>query len=323
MASGERALRVYGCVLSRVETVRSPRVSAMRRVIGGVGRVLITAGVLVLLFVAYQLWGTNILEARAQDGLRDDFKRELAGQPGPPTTTGDLPPATTTTAAPLPPPPAGEPIGIIRIPKIGLDKVVVEGTTVADLRKGPGHYTGTPMPGQQGNAAIAGHRTTYGAPFADLDQLGEGDLISVQTLAGRFDYRVMPDGVFVVSPSQTEVLDPPADEDAAILTLTTCNPKYSARERLIVKAESVEPVPLPEPARVRRGLSIDAGLSGDRSSRWPTVLWGAIGAAVGGLWWLIFHRYPRWTTWVAGAIPFLVVLAVFYFFLERVLPSNY
>jgi sortase A len=288
----------------------------MRRVIGGAGRVLITAGVLILLFVAYQLWGTNILEARAQDDLRDDFKRELADQPRP-DPDDDRPDDVD-----IPIPPAGEPVGIIRIPKIGLDKVVVEGTTVADLRKGPGHYEGTPLPGQQGNAAIAGHRTTYGAPFADLDQLQPGDVITVQTLAGTFDYRVRAGGVFVVNPSEVAVLETTPSED--MLTLTTCNPKYSARERLIVQADYMDPVPLPEPPQpIRRVASIDAGLSGDRSSRLPTVLWGLVVVVVGGLWWLVFHRYRRWTTWVAGAAVFLPPLFVFFFYLERVLPSNY
>jgi hypothetical protein len=74
---------------------------------------------------------------------------------------------------------------------------------------------------------------------------------------------------------------------------------------------------------VQRPESIDAGLSGDRSSRLPTVLWGLLAAAVGGLWWLVFHRYSRWTTWVVGAVLFLPPLFVFYVYLERVLPSNY
>jgi sortase A len=298
----------------------------VRRVIGAVGRALITAGILILLFVAYQLWGTGVLEARGQSELRDDFERELAKRPAataPTSTTQPPASTTTTTTAPPPVPAGGEAVAIIRIPKIGVDKAVVEGTTVGDLRKGPGHYTGTPLPGQLGNAAIAGHRTTYGAPFGDLDQLARGDVISVQTLSGAFDYEVMQDGVFVVRPSQTEVLDP--TPDTATLTLTSCNPKYSARERLIVKAQLApgEPPPQPPPADVRLPENLDAGLSGTRGSRAPVVVWGAVVALVGGLWFLAFHRYHRWTTWFAGAIPFAVVLAVLYFFLERVLPSNY
>jgi len=291
----------------------------MRRVLGATGRVLITAGALILLFVAYQLWGTGVFEARAQDDLRDDFKQDLAARPAPARPADDRRPPTT---APVPVPPAGEPVGIIRIPKIGVDKVVVEGTTVADLRKGPGHYSGTPLPGQTGNAAIAGHRTTYGAPFADLDQLVAGDVISVQTLGGTFEYEVSE--VFVVNPSAVEVLDPPSKPDEAILTLTTCNPKYSASQRLIVRAEYQDPEPLPQqPPGVRRPESIDAGLSGDRSSRLPTLLWGLAAAAVGALWWLFFHRHRSRLNWFVGAVLFLPPLFVFYVFLERVLPSNY
>jgi sortase A len=321
--------------------------AAMRRVIGGVGKVFVTAGVLILLFVAYQLWGTGVIEARAQDDLRRDFEREVAaGEPRTSATSGETggtdgtdgtgatttsTTTTTTTAPPLgeavPIPPQGEPVAIVRIPKIGVDKVVVEGTTVADLRKGPGHYVGMPLPGQLGNAGIAGHRTTYGAPFADLDQLTIGDEIEVETLAGVFRYRVTEEP-FAVKPNQTEVLNQPdpnqGDQPVATLTLTTCNPKYSAAERLIVKAEYDGPLQLPAPPpEVRQVVSIDAGLSGEKSSRMPTILWGAIVAVVGLLWWLVFHRYPRWTTWLAGVVPFLVVLAIFFFFLERILPSNY
>lgn len=308
---------------------RSPSLLPMRRVIGGVGRTFVTAGVLILLFVAYQLWGTGFLEARAQTDLRRDFERELDAGP---TTTPAEPP---TTAEPAPIPPDGEAVAIIRIPKIGVDKVVVEGTTVDDLRKGPGHYAGTPLPGQIGNAAIAGHRTTYGAPFENLDQLADGDTITVETLAGTFDYRVTSvarpgdeppwEPVFVVNPSQTEVLEETPTQ--ATLTLTTCNPKYSARERLIVKAEfdvrADQPQPQAPPTRADTTVGIDAGLSGDDASRLPTLLWGLVAAAVGALWWLVFHRYRRWTTWIAGAIPFVVALATFYYFLERLLPANY
>ena len=98
----------------------------------------------------------------------------------------------------MPPPPEGDAIGLIRIPKIGLDRAIVQGVTVPDLRKGPGHYPDSPMPGQLGNAAIAGHRTTYGAPFNRLDELVAGDEITIVTLAGTFHYPVTEQ--LVVSP---------------------------------------------------------------------------------------------------------------------------
>src|SRR5438309_2367376 len=137
-----------------------------RRVVGTAGRGLLALGALVLLFLAYQLWGTGFAESRSQDSLR----RQLAGQlrqshPGPPTevsaTSG--PPSTTGAGRPPPdrPPANGSPEGVVRIPAIGVDQVFVEGTGTAELHRGPGHYSGTPLPGQPGNAALAGHRTTY------------------------------------------------------------------------------------------------------------------------------------------------------------------
>jgi sortase A len=307
---------------SRTEP-RSPEVASgtVRTVIGAVGRVLVTVGLLILLFVAYQLWGTGIYEARAQSDLESEFDRDLARRE--PQSTTSTTAGTTSTTAPveLPATPAGgDPVGVITIDKIGVDKVVVEGTTVPDLRQGPGHYAGSAMPGQLGNAAIAGHRTTYGAPFGDLDQLAPGDTISVRMLTGTWRYQLTRDP-FVVSPSQTEVLDPVPGE--ATLTLTTCHPRYSASERLIVQARlAPDQTGLPAPDQ-RTQLVLDTGLSGGSESRAPVYLWGLIAAAVGGLWWVLFHRYPRWTTWLAGAIPFLVVLFVFYTYLERVLPNNY
>ena len=303
----------------------------MRTVIGAVGRVLVTVGLLILLFVAYQLWGTGIYEARAQSDLESQFDRDLARQDSPrtTTTTSGTTPATTTPIELPPTPAAGDPVGVITIDKIGVDKVVVEGTTVPDLRRAPGHYERSAMPGQLGNAAIAGHRTTYGAPFGDLDQLVRGDTLSVRTLRGTWEYEVLPDYPIAVKPSQTEVLDPTIDEATgqplATLTLTTCEPKYQATERLVVKAQLSDTnrqSPLPASDQ-RTELVLDTGLSGGSESRAPVFLWGLIAAVIGGLWWLLFHRYARWTAWVAGAIPFLVVLFVFYSNLERVLPNNY
>jgi sortase A len=314
----------------------------LREVLGAVGRALVTVGLLLLLFVAYQLWGTGIYEARAQNDLQHQFEQAQrhakattttvapTTTTAPTTTPGDSPTVSTTALAPLAAPPEGNVVARIFIPKIGVDKYVVEGVDVDDLHKGPGHYPSTQMPGHEGNSAIAGHRTTYGAPFGDLDQLAVGDEIRVVTIQGTFLYKVTEQKV--VDPSQVEVLDPTPDparpgHQLATLTLTTCNPKYSAEQRLIIKAQLQLPpgrVALP-PAAVATGKKATSigGLSGESSSRTPTIFWGAIALAIGLLWWWLFHRHPRWTTWLVGAIPFLVVLFVAYTYLERLLPSNY
>ena len=200
--------------------------------LGALGRTLISVGTLLLLFVVYQLWGTGLHEARAQHSLSDEFDQLLRADDDDvhhhPTTGHDLPttieettePAPTTTLEVQPDDViaafrSGDAVARIRMPKIGLDKIVVEGVDVDDLRKGPGHYRSTPMPGQRGNAAIAGHRTTYGAPFNRIDELDPGDEISVSTPQGDFTYKVLPQknddgsvsGHLVVSPNDVWVLD--------------------------------------------------------------------------------------------------------------------
>lgn len=289
------------------------------RVLGGVGRALIAAGTLVLLFVAYQLWGTGLREAQAQSTLTEDFSQALASRPAP---VGETP-------APLPPP-EGEAVAILRIPKLGLEKAVVEGVGVPDLKKGPGHYPGTPMPGQPGNAGIAGHRTTYGAPFYEIDRLQAGDEILVRTLQGEFRYVV--DRTTVVRPDQIEVLDP-TEEDR--LTLTTCHPRFTARQRLIVSAVLTgEPAPAPPPppapvadqpvvGEVEDEPALEgAGLSGDPAARGPAVAWGALAAAV----WLgvalLARAWRRWPAYLIGAPVFLVVLFVFFENVARLFPAN-
>ena len=130
----------------------------------------------------------------------------------------------------------GDSLTRLKIPRIGVDVVVVEGTTASALRAGAGHYPSTPLPCEIGNVAIAGHRTTYGRPFHDLDQLRPGDRVTLETPVGACTYELQIEP-FVVSPTQTDVVDDTPAE--ARLTLTTCHPKGSARQRLIVTATMV------------------------------------------------------------------------------------
>jgi sortase A len=306
----------------------------LARILGAVGRAFITAGVLILLFVVYQLWGTGIREAQAQRHLTNDFETQLdeAGieLPDADTTTTTTPSPTTTE--PLPPPPPtgdGEAVAHISIPAIGVDKVVVEGVEVSDLKKGPGHYPDSPLPGQPGNAAIAGHRTTYGAPFNRIDELKKGDEILVTTLQGSFRYEVRQQ--LIVAPDQVAVL---ADFGDNRLTLTSCNPKYSARQRIVVVSALVdpaaEPSPSPSPTPEQGGdvgrpaaSTIDAGLGGERASAWPALLLAVACALIWVAAWLLGRLWQKWPAYAVVLPFFLVVLFFFFENFSRLLPANF
>jgi sortase A len=130
----------------------------------------------------------------------------------------------------------GDSLTRIKIPALGLDTVVVEGITPSALRAGAGHYPQTPLPCEGGNVSIAGHRTTYGRPFGNVDQLKPGDTIELTTPIGGCVYQVSK-APWVVAPSELSVIDPTAERS---LTLTTCHPKGSAAQRLIVRATWVK-----------------------------------------------------------------------------------
>src|SRR5205085_11331421 len=124
----------------------------------------------------------------------------------------------------------GDSLTRIKIPKIGVDVVVVEGTSASALRAGAGHYPETPLPCEQGNVAIAGHRTTYGKPFANVDRLKAGDVVVLETPIGACTYTVSR-APFIVAPDDFSVIDPTRDRE---LTLTSCHPKGSAAHRIII-----------------------------------------------------------------------------------------
>ena len=196
------------------EKPRAAKEPAGTRALLVIGRVFVGLGTFVLLFVAYQLLGTNLVTNNEQKALAAELQTQWMSNVV--EETPDL----------------GEGVALIKIPKIGVDRVVVEGVSVPDLKKGPGHYPGTAMPGQIGNTVISGHRTTYGAPFNRLDELKVGDEILVYDRTGPFKYIVSENKV--VGPAAVEVLNPSSD---ARLTLTTCHPKFSAKERLIIVAQ--------------------------------------------------------------------------------------
>jgi sortase A len=230
-----------------------------------------------------------------------------------------------TTAPPLAPVAEGEPTAHLRIPRIGVDKIVVEGVGLPDLKKGPGHYPGTPLPGQAGNAAIAGHRTTYGAPFNRIDELKPGDEILVDTVQGSFRYLVAQQ--LIVSPKQVDVLNNKGDNR---LTLTACHPKFSARQRIVVVALLAPgQKPVPRPARASGTepppppLSELDTIDGAGAPALPAVLLAGGCAVIWLLAWTLGRRWRKWPAYAIGLPFFLVTL--FYFFEEfsRLLPSNF
>ena len=217
--------------------------------VGGVGRTLIRqlstifilAGLMLLIDVGLTLvWQEPVSKVYAdwrQGALADDLDK--LSQP-------DLKPAEVKALERLPldsqraaflaralkrRTDVGDAIGRIRIPEIGVNKVVVEGTDAGSLRKGPGHYPETPLPGIHGTVAIAGHRTTYGAPFNEVDKLGRGDEILVEMPYGRFVYQV--ERQQIVDPSATWVTRRVGHDR---LVLTACHPKYSAAQRIVIFA---------------------------------------------------------------------------------------
>jgi sortase (surface protein transpeptidase) len=216
-----------------------------RAVARGIGELLVTAGLVVLLFVVYEVYVTDLLNDRRQAELAEEVQDTWTRQP------------VAAAPAELVEPPVGEPVAVLRIPRLGADfqRVVLQGTSEDQLSQGPGHYAGTAMPGQPGNVAIAGHRVGKGSPFLDLDLMRPGDPVVVETADSWFVYRVLGDpasgdvtadpsgipGLHVVRPEEVGVIAPTpgapgSAASGAYLTLTTCHPRYSARERLIVHA---------------------------------------------------------------------------------------
>ena len=281
---------------------RPPHPHDWRWYVGNVGKTLIATGLLMFAFVGYQLYGTGIENAAAQNRLEDEFEQQLAQfeppapvvgeqdedvadepgdtvasdepdevvgsdepretedaveeqpadpvvEPDPPSTDvePDLPttePVVATTEPVVEVVPVGQQnipfvsegdaLARLEMPAIGVNDIVVAGVDKTDLKKGPGHFPDTPLPGQLGNTAIAGHRTTFGQPFRDVDQLDVGDEIRVTTPNGVFVYLVT--GQQIVSPSDYQVVAT-SDPTKATITLVSCHPVFTARERIIISGE--------------------------------------------------------------------------------------
>jgi sortase A len=216
------------------------------RVVRATGWVLVVAGSVVLLYVVYLLWFTNLGTDRAQRDLAQAWDRTV------PTAPADPSPDPQPEDEPVE---LGDAYAALWFERDGErivnDEVlyVVEGVTLDLLRLGPGHYPDSDRPGGPGNLAIAGHRTTYGAPFWALDELEDGDTIHVVDRRGRewvYAFREQR----VVAPTDVWVVDEdPLETGAPTITLTTCHPRFSAAQRLIAWGELVGDPLAAEPER--------------------------------------------------------------------------
>ena len=289
-------------VARRTRTMPKRRPSHRQRVFRTVVLCLFIFGLLAGAFLAYEFWVSSLSQSRAQAALLDRFKASLTQ------------PDSHTYLVP----PKGEPIGVIQIPAIGLEQVVVQGVGSTQTKLGPGHDPSTPLPGQTGNVVVVGRRTTYGGPFHHLNDLRSGDQILVTTRQGQFEYTVA--GAAIIPLGSTMPIKLTTDDR---LTLVTSNPPYLARSELVVVAKLQgeglqDSWPLPTwPAGTRLGLTADTVSWG------PVLLWGELLVLAIAITWILYRR--RWspastyllTTPVLIALTFLLCSSV-----DRLLPPS-
>lgn len=255
-------------------TLRARRASSPRRrlsVTGVLGEILITVGVVVMLYVVWQLWIGDLIYGAENNAkgaaLSEQWEAGIPTETPPvPEVTADPQQPTTPVVEPiiLPEPADTEVFAVMKIPRFGPDYAVqmAGGVTRPGTLDpiGIGHYPGTKMPGEVGNFALAAHRTTFGKPFADIANLHVGDAIVVQTEGGWYTYRFRT--LEYVTPDQVDVLldvpqapDTPAGEK--YLTMTSCSPKFSLAERIVGYSvfESFQPTSNGPPASLTDPVS--------------------------------------------------------------------
>lgn len=222
--------------------VDQPGQDTARATARGLGEGFLTAGVLVLLFVVWQLWWTDVSAGRAQRAtthqLQQQWQRGGSTTAAPPRAGHSGAPAGTADVLPA----VGQPFALLRVPRFGAGYVrpVLQGTSLPVLEDGVGHYLHSAGPGDLGNFALAGHRVTYAKPFNEIATLRAGDAVVVETRDDYYVYRVVRH--LVVAPDRVDVVAavperPGAAPTRRLLTLTACHPEFSARERYVVIAE--------------------------------------------------------------------------------------
>ena len=244
----------------------APRASARPRsrvgVVGVIGELLLTAGVLILLFLGWQLWWNDAIMAGQQSSAASDLSTQWLEEGRAARGDAEAPPPTDYGEPVVGPAsqPEGEAFAVMYVPRFGVDsqRRIAEGTgsdVLNSTELGVGHYPGTQMPGQVGNFAIASHRSAYGGGMHEIEQLQLGDAIYIQTRDGWYTYRfrdleyVAPETVGVLAPVPHHPDLQPTDR---IVTLTSCNPLYSTAERIIAYGvlESWQPSTAGPPADI-------------------------------------------------------------------------
>jgi sortase A len=259
-------------------------------------RTMTAVGLLVLLFVLYELFATSIMEARSQSALLASFRERLSH------------PATLQPAA------LGDGVAILEIPRLQSQVVVVEGVRPVDLQHGPGHDPGSPLPGQVGNAVMEGHRTTYGAPFRDIASLERGDTIGVFTTQGRFTYTILE------VRQTTNVPTIATTDQVGYLTLITSDPPYFPTHQVQVLAQLVTQ-PLAPPGDVQLAVGAVRNGSGvDERAFGPVLLWGELLAAALVLAWVLYRRWSPWATHLITSPIIVALMFLLFSSIDRLLP---
>lgn len=216
-----------------------------RTAIRSVGEILITLGLVLFLFCAYQLFYTNLVADEAMKSEVSGLHKLWAAPPVALAVRRSVPGPFDTADSQGE---AGAAFAILHIPRLGGESIpVLQGTTLDLLGRGVGHYKDSALPGRIGNFAVAGHRKTHGEPFRYLDEMRSGDLIVVETADAWYTYREDRDP-FIVDPSDLGVVAPVPDHPGAtpsrkLITLTTCNPWWASTQRMIVTGDLVAQQP--------------------------------------------------------------------------------
>lgn len=224
----------------------------LRAVVQGLGELFITLGLVLLLFVAWQLWWTDVESGRTQQATTRSLERTWTKQlqTSPPTTSPPTtsPPTTRPPTQPAAKVPLGRAFALIRVPRFGKDYVrpILQGTKLSVLDEGVGHYGSSAWPGEVGNFALAGHRVTYAKPFNQIADLRRDDPIVIETSTTWYVYRVVRH--VIVTPDRVDVVAPVPEKPGAVptmrmMTMTACHPKFSARQRYVVFSRLAQTIP--------------------------------------------------------------------------------